>query len=213
MNIKKIISPTNILIVVMGALIIGSFAQIKKLNGLNERLSRNQGALLNQKKGVVDNGQPYKVVDSLNATKISQLELTLEQYEKHNAENLALIKKLKIKESNLESIISMQLSTITSISAALNDSLRYTQSNTDTLKCFTSLSKWHDITGCIDLAKDSVSIQIENRESLKVVETTIYKRFLGFLWRTNKIKDRQVDVISNNPHTNIVEIDYVRVER
>lgn len=211
MNIKKIISPTNILIVVMGALIIGSFAQIKKLNGLNERLSRNQEALLNQKKGVVDNGRPYKVVDSLNATKISQLELTLEQYEKHNAENLALIKELKIKESNLESIISMQLGTITSISAALNDSLRYTQSNTDTLKCFTSLSKWYDITGCI--AKDSVSIQIENRESLKVVETTIYKRFLGFLWRTNKIKDRQVDVISNNPHTNIVEIDYVRVER
>lgn len=213
MDIKKIISPTNILIVVMGALIIGSFAQIKKLNGLNERLSRNQEALLNQKKGVVDNGRPYKVVDSLNATKISQLELTLEQYEKHNAENLALIKELKIKESNLESIISMQLGTITSISAALNDSLRYTQSNTDTLKCFTSLSKWHDITGCIDLAKDSVSIQIENRESLKVVETTIYKRFLGFLWRTNKIEDRQVDVISNNPHTNIVEIDYVRVER
>ena len=56
-----------------------------------------------------------------------------------------------------------------------------------------------------------MELQISNRESLKIVETVKYKRFLGFLWKTNKVKSRQVDVVSQNPATSIVNVDYISI--
>ena len=81
----------------------------------------------------------------------------------------------------------------------------------DTLKCFNYKSKWTDVVGCVDLKRDTVELQISNRESLKIVETVKYKRFLGFLWKTNKVKSRQVDVVSQNPATSIVNVDYISI--
>ena len=115
----------------------------------------------------------------------------------------------------MQKVIDSQTETINNLSAKLNDSIRIdTATNVvDTLKCFDYKSKWTDVSGCIDLRHDSINLQIKNRESLKIVETVVYKRFLGFLWKTNKVKDRQVDVVSENPHTTITNLDYVSIKR
>lgn len=51
----------------------------------------------------------------------------------------------------------------------------------------------------------------ENRDSLLVAETVKYKRFLGFLWKTSKVKDRKVDVVSKNPHTKILGVEFTTI--
>lgn len=211
---KKIIIKIAIIAVVILALVL-AFHKIHKLKEENARLLSNQEILLTQKQTIMAESQAYKVSDSLNAAKVSELQFTLKEYKKHRAQDLQLIEQLKIKKSDLQKVIDSQTETINSLSAKLNDSIRIdTITNiADTLKCFDYKSKWTDVSGCIDLKCDSVNLQIKNRESLKIVETVVYKRFLGFLWKTNKVKDRQVDVVSENPNTTITNLDYVSIKR
>lgn len=187
----------------------------RKLKEENARLLSNQEILLTQKQSAIAKNQMYKVSDSLNAAKVSELQFTLKEYKKYRMQDLQLIKQLKLKKSNIHTVIAAQTEAMSSFSIKLNDSIRIdTVTNiTDTLKCFDYKSKWTDVSGCIDLKCDSINLQIKNRESLKIVETVVYKRFLGFLWKTNKVKDRQVDVVSENPNTTITNLDYVSIKR
>lgn len=211
---KKIIIKIAIIAVAILALVL-AFNKIHKLKEENNRLLSNQEILLTQKQTTMAESQAYKVSDSLNAAKVSELQFTLKEYKKYRAQDLQLIEQLKVKKSDLQKVIDSQTETINNLSAKLNDSIRIdTATNVvDTLKCFDYKSKWTDVSGCIDLRHDSINLQIKNRESLKIVETVVYKRFLGFLWKTNKVKDRQVDVVSENPHTTITNLDYVSIKR
>ena len=192
-----------------------AFHKIHKLKEENTRLLSNQEILLTQKQTIMAESQAYKVSDSLNAAKVSELQFTLKEYKKYRAQDLQLIEQLKVKKSDLQKVIDSQTETINSLSVKLNDSIRIdTVTNIiDTLKCFGYKSKWTDVSGCINLKSDSINLQIKNRESLKIVETVVYKRFLGFLWKTNKVKDRRVDIVSENPNTTIVNLDYVSIKR
>lgn len=209
---KKIIIKAVILIILITALIF-AFNAIQKLKEENTRLINNQEILLTQKEFIMAESQVYKVSDSLNAAKISELQFTQNEYKKYRANDLELIKQLKIKKSDLQKVINSQSETINNLSTKLNDSIRRDTiiNFVDTLKCFAYNSKWADVSGCIK--HDSIDIQIKNRESLKIVETVTYKRFLGFLWKTNKVKNRQVDVVSENPNTIITNLDYISIKR
>ena len=211
---KKIIIKIAIIAVAILTFVL-AFHKIHKLKEENTRLLSNQEILLTQKQTIMAESQAYRVSDSLNAAKVSELQFTLKEYKKYRAQNLQLIEQLKVKKSDLQKVIDSQTETINSLSAKLNDSIRIdTVINTaDTLKCFDYKSKWTDVSGCIDLKHDSINLRIKNRESLKIVETVVYKRFLGFLWKTNKVKDRQVDVVSENPNTTIINLDYVSIKR
>ena len=211
---KKIIIKIVIIAVAVIALVL-AFHKIHRLKEENARLLSNQEILLMQKQTIMAKSQAYRVSDSLNAAKVSELQFTLKEYKKYRAQDLQLIEQLKVKKSDLQKVIDSQTETINSLSAKLNDSIRIdTVTNTaDTLKCFDYKSKWTDVSGCIDLKCDSINLQIKNRESLKIVETVVYKRFLGLLWKTNKVKDRQVDVVSENPNTIITNLDYVNIKR
>ena len=211
---KKIIIKIAIIAAALLALVL-AFSKIHELKEENVRLLSNQEILLTQKETIMAESQTYRVSDSLNAAKVSELQFTLKEYQKYRAQDLQLIKQLKIKKSDLQKVIGSQTETINSLSAKLNDSIRIDAiANTvDTLKCFNYKSKWTDVSGCVDLKCDNTDLQIKNRESLKIVETVVYKRFLGFLWKTNKVKDRQVDVVSENPNTTITNLDYVSIKR
>lgn len=211
---KKIIIKIAIIAIAILALVL-AFHKIHKLKEENIRLLSNQEILLTQKQTIMAESQAYRVSDSLNAAKVSELQFTLKEYKKYRTQDLQLIEQLKVKKSDLQKVIDSQMETINSLSAKLNDSIRIdTVTNiTDTLKCFDYKSKWTDVSGCIDIKRDSINLQIKNRESLKIVETVVYKRFLGFLWKTNKVKDRQVDVVSENPNTTITNLDYISIKR
>ena len=211
---KKIALEIAMAIVVIASIAV-ALSRERKLREENARLLNNQEILLTQKQSAMAKSQMYKTSDSLNAAKVSELQFTLKEYKKYRAQDLRLIEQLKIKKSNVQTITTVQTETMSSFSIKLNDSIRVdTVVNiTDTLKCFDYKSKWTDVSGCIDLKHNSTDLQIKNRESLKIVETVIYKRFLGFLWRTNRVKDRQIDVVSENPNTIITNLDYIRVRQ
>lgn len=198
----------------MAVIITATALSIQKIRNLakeNSRLLNNQDILLCEMRN-------YKISDSLNAAEVSELRFTLKEYKKYRAGDLQLIKQLQIKKSNLEKIISSQTETINGLAAKINDSIstRIDTANEievrDTIKHFSYKSKWTDVYGYISGDCDSVHLQIRNRESLKIVETVVYRRFLGFLWRTKKIKDKQITVVSENPNTVIVNSECVSIE-
>lgn len=209
---KKIIT---IIVIIIIPILVSTFYKMRNLQEENTRLLSNQEILLTQKQVLMAKSQTYKVSDSLNAAKISSLQLTLKEYKKYKAQDLRFIEQLNIKKSGLQKIIDSQTETISILSTKLSDSIKInTASNiVDTLKCFDYKSKWIDVSGCINLRYDSLNLQIKNRESLKIVETFKYKRFLGFLWKTSKVKDRQIDIVSKNPNTEIIDCEYISIKR
>ena len=81
----------------------------------------------------------------------------------------------------------------------------------DTLHCIDIADKWFDLQGCID--KDEFVGTFRNRESLLIAISNEHKRFWGFLWKTKKIINQDVDAVSRNPNTTIVEVEVVEARR
>ena len=189
-----------------------SFARISSLAKENLRLHNNQAVLLSENNAIMAECRKYRVSDSLNAYKVSELRLTVEEYEKFRSQDLELIRKLKLDKSDMQKVIDSQSETIYELTTQAKDTTIIVDSAEHEFKTFDYNSKWIDVTGRIDLANNTVSLDVHSREELTIVESVERKRFLGFLWKTNKVIRRDVDVISKNPNTEIVNVDYVSIE-
>lgn len=181
-------------------------AKIKRLTEERDRYRSNTEILLQDVK-------TYQTKDSLNAIKVGNLELSLAEYKKYRADDLALIKTLQTKNRDLERVTTTQMETINELRATVRDSVVYLPGDTVTtvLRCIEYSDKWVDLDGCI--INNTFSGKIITRDSLLIAETVQYKRFLGFLWKTKKIKNREIDVVSKNPATKILGVEFVTIEK
>lgn len=154
----------------------------------------------------------YKVQDSLSAAKVENLELTLKEFQRFRSEDAALIKSLQKKNRDLASVNKTQSETIIALRSIPKDTVIITKDSliVPAVKVHSG-DAWYDFDGL--LTKDEFTGTLRNRDSLVVAETVRYKRFLGFLWKTKEVKDRQVDVVSKNPHTNIMGVEYVTISK
>lgn len=156
----------------------------------------------------------YQTRDSLNAINVGNLELSLAEYKKYRADDLALIKTLQAKNRDLERVTTTQMETINELRATVRDSVVYLPGDTVTtvLRCVDIVEPWFELHGCATPDGQFTGAHI-NRDSLLIVETVQYKRWLGFLWKTKKIKNRQIDVVSKNPATKILGVEFVTIEK
>lgn len=155
----------------------------------------------------------YQTKDSLNAAKVGVLELKLSEFERYRASDAELIKTLQTKNRDLERVTTTQMETINELRATVRDSIVYLPGDTVTtvLRCIEYSDKWVDLDGCI--INNTFSGKIITRDSLLITESVQYKRWLGFLWKTKKIKNREIDVVSKNPATKILGVEFVTIEK
>lgn len=155
----------------------------------------------------------YQTKDSLNAAKVGNLELKLSEYKKYRAEDLALIKTLQAKNRDLERVTTAQMETINELRATVRDSIVYLPGDTVTtiLRCIEYSDKWVDFDGCI--INNTFSGKIITRDSLLITESVQYKRWLGFLWKTKRIKNREFDIVSKNPNSKITGFEVITIEK
>lgn len=184
-----------------------AFFEVNKLAKENKQLKANQATLLEQYDITLKKAQIYKVRDSLNAAQVQSLTLELKDYKNYRAEDYALIQQLKHSKSELEQVIATQLKTDTTLTLPVTVII----ADTTTQYCFDYKSKWLDASGCLDIKSNEIDLSVSHRESLRIVETVTYKRFLGFLWKTNKIKSRQLDILSENPATQIINAEHILI--
>lgn len=178
-------------------------------NDLNKqviRLKANETTLLS-------NAEVYRVNDSLSAARISQLQLSLSQFEKYRAEDQALIKSLRVDNKGLQDIITSTSETNRKLQLKLKDSLRVDTITQyiDTLKCFSFKDSWTALAGCFH--KDTTTFSIQNIDSLISVTNVERKRFLFFKLPVKWFgyRSKQATIISKNPYTTISHIEYITI--
>lgn len=180
--------------------------KIKRLTEERDRYRSNTEILL-------QDVRTYQTKDSLNAAKVGNLELKLSEYKKYRADDAALIKTLQAKNRDLQRVTTAQMKTINELRANVRDSIVYLPGDTVTtvLRCIEYSDKWVDFDGCI--INNMFSGKIITRDSLLITESVQYKRFLNFLWKTKRIKNREFDIVSKNPYTKITGFEVITIEK
>ena len=181
-------------------------SRINQLTGERDKYRTNTETLL-------QDVSRYQTKDSLNAAKVGVLEMKLSEFEKYRASDAELIKTLQTKNRDLERVTTTQMETINELRATVRDSIVYLPGDTVTtvLRCIEYSDKWVDFDGCIK--NNTFSGKIITRDSLLITETVQYKRWLGFLWKTKRIKNREFDIVSKNPHTKITGFEVITIEK
>lgn len=182
-------------------------SRINQLTGERDKYRTNTETLL-------QDVSRYQTKDSLNAAKVGVLELKLSEFEKYRASDAELIKTLQTKNRELERVTTTQMETINELRATVRDSVVYLLGDTVTtvLRCVDIVEPYFELHGCATPDGQFTGTHI-NRDSLLIAETVQYKRFWGFLWKTKKIKNREIDVVSKNPSTRILGVEFVTIEK
>lgn len=199
---KKLIPYLVILVLlgIIGLLWVHISSQKKNL----DRIKENMEVLLESNNDLLLKSTQYKIQDSLNVAQIRSLELTVKEFKAYREKDAKLIKDLKIRNKDLEALVNAKLETRDTILVAVHDTI-------PGIATFNYTSTWTDLSGTIDMIKDTMQVSITNREDLEIVESVTRKRFLGFLWYCKKLESRKVDVVSHNPNTTIKNVSYTKI--
>ena len=191
--------------IVAALAVIWADRKIERLTAERDRYAGNTAALLSDV-------ERYRVRDSLNAARVQSLELTVKEYERFRADDAALIKQLKQRNRDLAAVNKTQSQTIIDLRATPVDTVVLVRDSIITPAVAVHCGDaWFDFDGI--LTADKFTGTLKNRDSLLLAETVKYRRFLGFLWKTRKVEDRKLDVVSKNPHTEIIGIEHVVIEK
>ena len=181
----------------------GQQRRIKQLAAERDRYAGNTVALLSDV-------ERYRVRDSLNAARVQSLELTVKEYERFRADDAALIKQLKQRNRDLAAVNKTQSQTIIDLRATPVDTVVLVRDSIITPAVAVHCGDaWYNFDGI--LTKDEFTGKMEHRDSLLLVESVRYKRFL--FWKTKRIKDRQLDCVSKSPHNSILGLEYIVIEK
>lgn len=165
---------------------------------------------------LLENVETYKTRNGLNAAKVGELEIKLSQYEKYRAEDAALISTLQTENRDLAAVSKVQTETINQLRGALRDTVIVQTVPGDTVWLEVPAKKIDITEPYIELhgyATDNEFVgAVTTRDTLLITETVKYKRFWGFLWKTNKIKNREFDIVSRNPYTQINDFEVITIE-
>lgn len=148
-----------------------------------ERFEANQTTLMTS----LNN---FKFRDSLNAVENGRLKLSISELKKLREADFKLIKELKLRPKDVETITKVKVVTRDSIIFQLKDS------------CINYESEWTKVSGCIG---DTLSI--ETSDSIAFIAHKEYKhKFLFFRWGLERAK---VKIINFNPRSSIKSPEWI----
>lgn len=181
--------------------------QQKNLNRAREEAYRGRKNV----EALTSSVKHYETKAGERAAEVYSLNLTIKELEQYRAEDAALIKRLNTRLRDVETVTETNTETIIRVEVPVLDSVVVYRDRMDTIRCIDYRTPWVDVGGCMRGGSWAGSISV--RDSLLIVETVRLKRFLGFLWKTKKVRDRKVDVTTRNPHTVIKDVQFVKIER
>lgn len=181
--------------------------------GIQARNAKAQAARYKSNtEALLSDVEQYRVRDSLSAARVQSLELTVKEFERFRADDAQLIRELKQRNRDLAAVNKTQSQTIIDLRAVPRDTVVIIRDSIRVPAVAVHCGDaWFDFDGL--LTADDFTGKLANRDSLVLAETVKYRRFLGFLWKTRKVEDRQLDVVSRNPHTTIIGIEHIAIEK
>lgn len=180
-------------------LIISLIFSIQKISRLKEergRLERNQSALL-------DTLSNTKFRDSLNRASIKVLEFKLDEFKEYRAEDAKLIKDLKIRLKDAQSIVKTEI--VTKIE--YRDKIIYVG---DSIRKIQYKTKWTDLDITIK-SDDQYDLKLQTTDSLTQVFHKVWKhKFLFIRWGNGGVRQ---EIINHNPNSKIKYSEVIELRK
>lgn len=193
----------------IAAALVAIFSLITIQHNRIESLTKERDKYRTNTETLLTDVETFRVRDSLNAAKVQGLELTLSEFKRFRADDAALIKDLQIKNRNLAAINKTQAETIIRLSATGRDTVVIRDSIPVPALTFHCGDEWFDFDGL--LVDRQITGKLANRDILTLVESVKYKRFL--FWKTKRVKERTLNAVSQNPHTTIIDMEHIVLEK
>ena len=162
-----------------------------------ERLDNNQTALMEQ---IVH----YRTSLDESAASVRALQLRCEEYRRLRAEDLCRIRDLGIKLRRIESTATTATKSEIEMAAPLKDTVILH----DTLRVFEWRDPWVKIDGVV--RQDSVECRVESVDTLRQIVHRVPHKLLFVRYGTKAIRQ---EIISSNPHTQVVYSEYIELKR
>ena len=135
----------------------------------------------------------YKFRDSLNVVENGKLTLNISELKKNREKDLKLIKELKLKPSQVQTIIKTKIVTKDSIVFQLKDS------------CINYQTEWMDVHGCV-----GDTLYITSTDSIAQIAHTEYKHKFWFIkWGLTGFK---VKTVNFNPKSTVKSSEWINLE-
>lgn len=163
----------------------------------NRRLRENQTALLTE-------SHTYRTTLGKQAATIQVLRLKSGELEELRRADADYIRSLNIRLRRVESISKSATVTTLNTTTAIQDTVWLH----DTVRLFRWRDTWVEINGTI--GRDSVECEVKSYDTLRQIVHRIPRRFLFIRYGTKALRQ---EIISSNPHTQIVCTDYIRIEK
>lgn len=180
--------------------VVGLSFVLHKETRENQRYKANQTALLAEV-------EYYKTISGLNAASVQKLTLTNAELKKNYDEVVKAAEDLKIKVKRLQSVSNTSTETKVEIKTVVKDSIVYIKGEPTKTLAFVWRDPWTDVEGIIH--KDSVNLNIQSTDTLVQFVHRVPHKFWFIKWGCKAIKQ---DIVSKNPHTNIVYTNYIELK-
>ena len=177
---------------------------------------RNENAIQTENVYALSNTvKRYIVDDSLNAVKIQGLTLSLNDLKQVNSKLYDNIKKLDVKNKNLESVVAIYQQQITNNKDSVRVETIVVKGivNDTTIQRFEWHNDWNRIR--CEIQNNTIlpgKLQLNSRDSIYFATQIKYKRYWYTFWKRTPI-GVQIDALNMNPNSEISGSDYIKLRK
>lgn len=176
------------------------FIVIDNLRQERDRYKANQAALLSDV-------EHYKTESGKNAASVQKLTLTNKELKKNYDDIVQTAKDLRLDVKRLQSVSNTSTENKVEVKVPIHDTIIIKDGVVDKLSTFDWKDPWTDVMGIIQ--NDSVDLNIQTYDTIVQFVHRIPHKFLFFKWGCKAIRQ---EIVSKNPHTNIVYTNYIELK-
>ena len=178
----------------------------------NKKLRRERDAYRNNTEVLLGEVEHYQTKSGEQAVRVGELQLRVAELERYRADDAALIRDMGVKKKELEQLTKIQQQTIYKLQGETRDTVVVEGAAEVPARCAEHHDEWLDFSCCI-FPDNSYKADVISRDRITYVERVKYARFLGFLWRTKRIKSRDQSIVNHNPHAEIIDAEFITIRK
>lgn len=194
----------RLLLILLLILLVGGFVAVRTIIYLHDekqRLEFNQQTLLTDV-------ELYRTAAGESAASVGALTLEIGELREARSRDAEQIRDLGIRLRRAESYARSVTQSEYITQTVLRDSIIIRDTIRDTVRIFLSGDTWSRVEGVI--RGDSIGIAVHSIDTLFQVVHRVPRRFLCFRYGTKGIRQ---EIVSSNPHTQLVYSEYVELKR
>lgn len=194
----------NFLLFALTICLLALAASIRSWLSLNEEKNR----LLENQRALLLDIDFYRTKDSLSVASVEKLTLTKTELEKYNSGLAKTVRELGVKIKRLEAAGTTTVRTDVDITAPIVKDIVVKELKPFPIHRFEWRDRWVSISGIT--MGEKVNCRVQSIDTLVQVVHRVPKRFWFIKYGTKAIRQ---EIISRNPHSQIIYTEYIELKK